>query len=158
MNAHDTILAALRALSGVCNGARNEDGQGFNKVNSAFGKELASKDSLTINQQKAALKMLRKYNGQLAGFGIELPKEVVEPICRAVITASPSWYVIRFTEKPNEFTLDEMKAVASAKYYPEKGKAWVLPSNNAAVELVQAWVDFGFCESITAVEPTRKSA
>lgn len=76
---------ALRALSGVCDGAQQRDAQGFNGVDSAFGKDLAKKKEewLTIGQVRAARKMLTKYKKQIKLLtGIEwgevanLPSEV----------------------------------------------------------------------------------
>lgn len=63
------ILSMLRYLSARCDGALQEDGQGFNGVDSGFGKDLARREFLTDRQAAAARKMLRKYRGQLLGGG-----------------------------------------------------------------------------------------
>jgi len=59
------VHANLRALAGVCDGAQEQDGQGFNGLDSAFGKSLARQARLSDRQALAARKMLAKYKGQL---------------------------------------------------------------------------------------------
>jgi SWI/SNF-related matrix-associated actin-dependent regulator 1 of chromatin subfamily A len=61
---------ALRIIAGMCDGAFALDGYGFNKMDSAFGKSLASKEFLT---QKAA-----KYGRTLAvKYGRQIPAELL---------------------------------------------------------------------------------
>lgn len=57
--------AALRFLAGRCDGARELDGAGFNRLDTQFGKELAAQAALSPAQALAALKVLKKYRGQL---------------------------------------------------------------------------------------------
>lgn len=84
------IHAAVKALAGVCDGARSLDGAGYNGVDAAFGHSLAGRDSLSPRMAQAAYKMLRKYSGQLAGFGI-VYSEIVNPTTGvAGTTARPS--------------------------------------------------------------------
>lgn len=59
------VQEALRTLAGACDGAVTEDGQGFNKLDSGFGKQLAALPTLTPRQLEAARKMLRKYKRQI---------------------------------------------------------------------------------------------
>ena len=62
----DAIKANLCSLSAVCDGALEEDGQGFNGMDSRFGKALAGQSyRLTQRQAAAGRKMLRKYKKQL---------------------------------------------------------------------------------------------
>lgn len=61
----EAILAGLRRLAGVCDGARELDGAGFNKMDSAFGKSLAYQEELTDRQALAGQRLLRKYRRQL---------------------------------------------------------------------------------------------
>lgn len=69
----ELIHNGLYLLSTVCDGALSEDGQGFNKFDSNFGKSLASQNPLwwSEKQVKAAAKLIIKYRGQL-------PDEVIE--------------------------------------------------------------------------------
>jgi SWI/SNF-related matrix-associated actin-dependent regulator 1 of chromatin subfamily A len=59
------IHQALRTLAGMCDGAQTEDGAGFNKFDTAFGHDLAGRESLSPRQALAARKMLRKYSRQI---------------------------------------------------------------------------------------------
>lgn len=67
------LAAACRALRSVCDGAADNDDQGFNRVDAYLGHRLADlpPDKWTPQQAAAAYKMLRSYRGQLRGFGIE---------------------------------------------------------------------------------------
>lgn len=56
----------LKRLAGVCNYAVSEDGMGFNKIDADFGHQLANQAFLLTNKQTfVAIKMLRKYHGQI---------------------------------------------------------------------------------------------
>lgn len=55
----------LRKLDGVCDGAQALDGQGFNKWDSRFGKELAFNSEWTPKQAEFAIKLCVKYQRQL---------------------------------------------------------------------------------------------
>lgn len=56
---------ALMLLSNACDGARDQDGVGFNKVDTAYGKWLAVTGLLDDAAKMLAYDMLRKYQGQL---------------------------------------------------------------------------------------------
>ena len=59
------VHEALRILSARCDGAFALDGQGFNRLDTAFGHDLAGRSSLTPRQAAAGLKLVRKYQRQL---------------------------------------------------------------------------------------------
>ena len=59
------VHAGLRSLSGMCDGAREVDDRGFNKLDSHFGRTLALEPNLTSKQARTAAKMLIKYKRQL---------------------------------------------------------------------------------------------
>lgn len=65
------IMAGLRRLASMCDGAVDRDGMGFNGADTAFGRRLAMQDRLTDRQAAAAWKMLRKYRGQLGAAVID---------------------------------------------------------------------------------------
>ena len=65
------IHEGLRWLAAACGGARSLDGQGFNKMDSDFGKKLAAASSLTPRMAVAGLRLVRKYKRQL-------PSELLE--------------------------------------------------------------------------------
>lgn len=67
----------LQLLAGVCDGARKLDGQGFNRVDSRIGHDLATRSlsgSLTDGQVWLAQKIVRKYRRQL-------PEEAMAALC-----------------------------------------------------------------------------
>lgn len=67
------IAHAVHALASVCDGAVEEDGRGFNGTDASFGRRLAELPAArwSAGNFAAAYKMLAKYRGQLAGFGID---------------------------------------------------------------------------------------
>lgn len=70
------VHECLRELSYVCDGARQEDGMGFNGCDAAFGHELAARRELSPKQVLAAAKMLRKYNNSQLGGRVPTVKAV----------------------------------------------------------------------------------
>jgi len=72
------ILVCIKYLAARCDGANSLDGQGYNGVDADFGHDLAQKDRLTYRQQKAGLKMLKKYKKQLEAGGCILPEKMWE--------------------------------------------------------------------------------
>lgn len=56
---------AMRMLAGMCDGARTEDGAGFNKIDTSVGKKLAATAVLTDGQAWLAATFARKYQRQL---------------------------------------------------------------------------------------------
>ncbi len=58
-------LQAVRIIAGMCDGAREQDERGFNKIDSYFGKELANKNVLSDKQAVCAIRLARKYRRQL---------------------------------------------------------------------------------------------
>jgi len=67
----DTAEALICRVAGVCNGAATWDGAGFSKFDAHFGHSVAQRAqsgrAWTVKQAEAALKLLRKYQGQLGG-------------------------------------------------------------------------------------------
>jgi SWI/SNF-related matrix-associated actin-dependent regulator 1 of chromatin subfamily A len=63
----EALLLALRILAGMCDGAKEQDGHGFNKLDTAFGHKMAALADLSDAQYFACYKMVRKYKRQLGG-------------------------------------------------------------------------------------------
>lgn len=61
----DAVHEALAFLAAHCDGARTQDGMGFNRHDAAFGRQLSLVSELTDRQFFAAQKLIRKYRGQL---------------------------------------------------------------------------------------------
>jgi len=78
-NTWQPIMAALRYLAGLCDGAQSEDGQGFNKPDSLRCKRWAALESLNERQARDAYDRLRKYTAQLDAGGIDFTKLPVPP-------------------------------------------------------------------------------
>jgi hypothetical protein len=70
------VLEALKFLADRCDGARSMDGHGFNKFDTAFGKDLAARNFLTPGQVEAGVKLVRKYRKQLP----ERLREKLDPV------------------------------------------------------------------------------
>ena len=60
------IHTALREIAAGCDGALAIDGQGFNKLDTSFGKRLAEQDALVGRQVIHARRLAIKYGRQLA--------------------------------------------------------------------------------------------
>jgi hypothetical protein len=59
------IHSGLRRLASMCDGAHAVDGHGFNKLDTNFGKSLASARFLSQKQAKYGQRLVQKYQGQL---------------------------------------------------------------------------------------------
>lgn len=76
------IREAGEALLAVCDGAREDDGQGYNGFDAPFARDVLGKGSWSPRQAAAMHKLLRKYKNQLRGHGIdydEIPKPDTQP-------------------------------------------------------------------------------
>jgi hypothetical protein len=61
----EAIHGGLQRLAGCCDGAREIDGAGFNKLDTKIGKELAGREYLTPRQAALGLKLCTKYRRQI---------------------------------------------------------------------------------------------
>jgi hypothetical protein len=59
------IHSGLRRLASMCDGAHAVDGHGFNKLDTDFGRSLASARFLSQKQAKYGQRLVQKYQGQL---------------------------------------------------------------------------------------------
>jgi len=62
----EAVKSALRTIAGMCDGARDEDGVGFNKIDTRVGKELAGLHDLTPRQGALGKIIALKYHRQLS--------------------------------------------------------------------------------------------
>jgi SNF2 family DNA or RNA helicase len=67
------VHECLRYLADHCDGARENDHEGFNKLDARFGRQLADAPQLSLAQMVVGAKMLRKYRRQLAGGDLHVP-------------------------------------------------------------------------------------
>jgi SWI/SNF-related matrix-associated actin-dependent regulator 1 of chromatin subfamily A len=61
----EAIHEALRTVAGVCDGAREKDGMGFNGIDTRIGKSLAAAASLTPKQAALGKLIIIKYRRQI---------------------------------------------------------------------------------------------
>jgi SNF2 family DNA or RNA helicase len=154
------LREAASELAKRCDGAREKDDQGFNAVDTAFGKELARRpaEKWTEGTVVTAYRMLKKYKKQLTDYGVEFeeirrPAEVglgVEGI--APNAERPEWWknggrpsrevqkekgsiCLRFGY--DEALVEEIKERGRGRAFDPTRKAWVLHDNptNAALTL-----------------------
>lgn len=76
----DEIVAAASALSARCDGAHEQDGQGYNGMDSVVAKSILRSKVHTDRQIRALWNILRKYHKQLSGLGFEYVQLVPPPV------------------------------------------------------------------------------
>jgi len=128
------IQQAIKYLANRCDGAISEDGYGFNKTDSTFGKSLAKQEKWTKPQAQAALKILKKYQGQLQAGGFDIEKlfdgsEITYPHLQqekakqmnVVKKVDDRTMEIRFKFDPELLQL--IKSLPGRRFHPDK-KYW----------------------------------
>ena len=123
---------AVTELANRCDGASTEDGLGFNKIDSFFGKSLASKDSWSPKQQRAAWRMIAKYKGQLTNYGIDY-SEIPEPPVPAepeknrsmCLTSSGDAIMVSFEYNP-ELVANIKELPKHVRQYDPATKVWTV--------------------------------
>ena len=93
---YEILTNALTTLAERCDGARDDDGVGFNGRDTHFGKSLAQQVAagrhLSEKQAFAAIKMLQTYRTQLQGYGIHLPTPLEYAGAAQNASKAPSGY------------------------------------------------------------------
>ena len=123
----DLIIQAVRELAVRCDGAESQDGEGFNKPDSFFGKWLAAipAEMWTDSMRADAMKMLGKYTAQLLKYGIDLTK-VEAPqrdgyYERRLLTFEQGHFVFRFDY--NYVVNGEVAKINGARFNSEVWRA-----------------------------------
>lgn len=138
---YKNLVLSLQYLASVCDGAGSEDGAGFNKLDTSFGKSLAMQSydrQLSDGQIAAAVKMLQKYRNQLDGAGIELPTIDDFDIETAVRVESNNSHLLiyipgSFSKKKFWEAVDSIKTIPGREWKPNiDGKPWQVPIRYAA--------------------------
>lgn len=148
------LQKATRYLSSVCDGALAKDDQGFNGVDSPFGKSLAEQETWTLKQAKAAQKMLRKYRGQIekAGFDaqamfeakFEVPPAAPKPqapltkrVTNSKKKASIEGNLIRVDFPFDWDTVALIKSIPGRRFHGDTyPKYWTVPFKAEAAEIL----------------------
>lgn len=141
MNHYDNLVQALQYLSSVCDGAQEQDGSGFNGIDSPFGKSLAEQSygrTLSDGQIAAAVKLLQKYRGQVESAGIQLPHESDFQIATEtkIVQDGNSLLVYAPATPKDSFwaTINSVKTIPGRKWEPNiDGKPWRVPGNQVAM-------------------------
>ncbi len=144
------IQQAVRYLASRCDGAVNKDGHGFNKMDVGFGKSLAERERWTKAQAQAALKMLKKYQGQLQAGGFDIERlfdgsEITYPhlqqqekIMNTVKKVDDRTMEIRY--KFNQELLQLVKSLPGRRFHPDK-KYWTAAITKDSIQKLK---DVGF--------------
>ena len=78
-----TLMDALMILAGECDGARTQDGAGFNQTDTSWGKNMALVGSYSGEwddvDRRLTWERLRKYKGQLLRNGLDFDQIAVPP-------------------------------------------------------------------------------
>lgn len=102
----EQLQKAVKYLAGVCDGAVEKDGQGFNGRDTEFGHSLANQEKWTVGQANAAKNMLRTYNNQLKRAGIEIDFDVKDIKDSKGLLRAKVGPTLQFTEqKPSKLLL-----------------------------------------------------
>ena len=128
-----TILEAVQTLAGVCNYASSWDGHGFNKFDAERGHSLAGCVRLTSGQQNMALRLLKKYEKQLARHGINYAQLRVDdvPAPKPQKRAWTEGNVIRFAFPYNEECKNNLKLSLSGARFDGDKKEWYVSADQA---------------------------
>jgi hypothetical protein len=109
-----TVIDAISALKGVCDGAKTKDGAGFNGFHIKTFKNIidkaVSEGTLSPREEKIAYKFLGTYKKQLKGLGIEY--SAIVPIYRVPDQRSEEEIGIQVNNRRlNEVSADALKAL-----------------------------------------------
>jgi ATP-dependent DNA helicase PIF1 len=115
-NLREQIHEFLRFLAGNCDGAKGNDGVGFNQFDAPTGHLLANQESLSPVDIKIGARLARKYHKQLEAAGYTLPdfSEYIKTL-PVIPTEPPQQQENKTSEKtnnPDEITLSsEQQAI-----------------------------------------------
>lgn len=166
------LAKALRALALKCDGANSVDGEGFSRVDSRFGTQLAliPEEKWTEPLAYTAWLMLAKYSKQLKEFGIDYEK--IAPPKRAVadidaelhkytdalsvksVDRAGDNYVIRCAY--DEQITGEIKQISGIKWNAA-ASLWIAPESSK-LEVAEFASKYGFSvddKELTKLQPTQ---
>lgn len=146
-----TLYDAIYKLSTVCDGAYAEDGQGFSQADAATGHRLASipRDAWSRDMEAVAFDLVRKYRGQLEGFGFNMdllkPPAETQVKGRArdavkAVTVEGDRFVIQFAYNPS--LVQAVKAIPGRRFDARR-KVWTAPLS-AQDDVLSLARDHGF--------------
>jgi len=152
------IYDSMMALFSVCDGAKTKDRAGFNRFDNPIARALLTGEWSDM-KAASAYKLLRKYKGQLAGFGFdydsfEVPDYKVTAQKLIYVRDGEDVFSVKFQSKKNFYDiLNAVKALPHARGAKDPEFRWKVPNTEegktALVALAQA---FEFEMSPKAVE------
>lgn len=150
------ILEAARMLAGVCDGARTRDESGYNAVDGPTAKSILRAPSPTARQIRCLWNILRKYRGQLEGFGVQydslVPPELPPRAGNGTFTFQPNrvrlvWVDTKYGRQIAVVFAYDAGIVAALKeggrkrWFDKEGKnsggfknAWIIPGDLDDIE------------------------
>lgn len=120
------IVLACKQLLRRCDGARAQDGAGFNRFDAAFVRTMPL-DSMTPKQNLAVYNMLRKYKAQLKRMGIDYDK-IAKPVIpdapppidmaaiRAKLAEQPAKPKPAAPEQPRRISIEDNRFIIEFPY------------------------------------------
>src|SRR5216683_448319 len=137
------LYAAVQSLAGVCDGARSEDGMGFNGLDTGFGRKMASipVEKWSPKQLVAVHRMIRKYRGQLEASGCLYSEIPVPPPPPAqsepvrTISYKDGVFTVGWERRDKRFAelLAAVKGIPGRRWNKET-LSWTVPYSLVAVE------------------------
>ncbi len=139
----DLLMLAVRYLAGVCDGARLQDGHGFNKLDTEFGHDLAVLAAWTPRQRRAAWEITRKYRHQLAQQGINWDSILEPPYTQSMekprtLTLREGRFELRFSY--NAALIDVVKLLPGTRFSDKnpQDKYWRAPASRELQAFAEA--------------------
>lgn len=148
------LKRAIHFLASRCDGAIKQDRAGLNKIDTHLGHQLASLNSWTPRQARAAWRMLRKYRVQLQEAGIdyaaipEPPKITDQDYAPKRITCSDSAFVVHFPYDAD--LVSAVKQIPTARFQHDS-KTWAVRAQVASIEPLLRFVvenNFEFADKV----------
>ena len=170
MTEKPTVIQATRAVLYHCDGARTEDGVGFNKMDSGFARSIIEQVDdgikLTFKQENAIYKMLRKYIRQLDSYGIDYNQ--ISPPVEVVKKAKDKDEAMKLDYQNYKLVLhspfsfrEQAKAIPTARWNSEI-KAWTYLARPEALSGLEPYITQGrvipSAEAIKALDLARTAS
>lgn len=160
-----TVLQAAKVLLGVCDGAVTKDGQGFNKFDARFVRDIVERGrELTERQEQFIHKTLRKYQVQLASYQIEynqIQLTVRTQPEKPSLQANPQAMILDFKADPRlpKFILHSQydfrvkaKAIPTA-FWDTEEKVWTYSNTLQFFEAIRPYLVDGTIKDTPAARP-----
>ena len=135
---------AVELLLNICDGAISPDNAGFSKYDTSFARGLYKQKEWTPRQANAVHRMLKKYQNQLSGMGIDyntfpVPelKAVPDPVWNAC-AVNDKIELEFYSQDKNIFfaTVSNIKDIPLRKWDKDK-KKWIIPFSVRGIDKIK---------------------